>query len=303
MDYESVKSDRDELWEINAAWWQEGFTDGADPEYEEQIIPMARQRLRGAARVLDVGTGEGQLARLAVQAGAEMVVGIDPTWAQVTVAQRKGGGPHYLGSGAAELPFRDASFDAVLACLVFEHIEAVDEAIAEVARVLAPGGRFVFFLGRGVSHAVALEGALKLKEIAYVPCMAYPAAEMKHGPIALIEKGTPVIVIVPDDVMLFRYSALTFNGHRIHYDRRYVTGEEGYPGLIVHGPLIATLLVDLLRRNTHATLKAFKFRAVSPLFDIAPFSVHGAPGEDGKVKLWARNPSGGLALDAEAELR
>ncbi|GDX83622.1 glutamine--fructose-6-phosphate aminotransferase [isomerizing] [Deltaproteobacteria bacterium] len=66
---------------------------------------------------------------------------------------------------------------------------------------LCSKGRFVFFLGRGVSHAVALEGALKLKEIAYVPCMAYPAAEMKHGPIALIDKGTPVIVIVPDDVM------------------------------------------------------------------------------------------------------
>lgn len=146
MDYKSVKSDRDELWEINAAWWQEGFSDGADPEYEEQIIPMALERLRGAARVLDVGTGEGQLARLAVEAGAEMVVGIDPTWAQVTVAQRKGGGPLYLESGAAALPFRDGSFDAVLACLVFEHIEAVDEAIAEVARVLAAGGRFIFFL-------------------------------------------------------------------------------------------------------------------------------------------------------------
>ena len=54
---------------------------------------------------------------------------------------------------------------------------------------------------------------------------------------------------MPDDVLLFRYSALTFNGHRIHYDRRYVTQVEGYPGLIVHGPLIATLLLDLLRRH------------------------------------------------------
>ena len=108
--------------------------------------------------------------------------------------------------------------------------------------------------------------------------------------------------IVPDDVMLFRYSALTFNGHRIHYDRRYVTQEEGYPGLIVHGPLIATLLVDLLRRNSNATLKSFRFRAVSPLFDIAPFSVHGRPGDDNKVALWARNPDGRLAMDAEAVL-
>ena len=84
--------------------------------------------------------------------------------------------------------------------------------------------------------------------------------------------------IGPSDPLLFRYSALTFNSHRIHYDRRYVTETEGYPGLIVHGPLIATLLIDLLRRNTDRTVASFRFRAVSPLFDIAPFSVHGAPG-------------------------
>jgi 3-methylfumaryl-CoA hydratase len=108
--------------------------------------------------------------------------------------------------------------------------------------------------------------------------------------------------IVPDDVLLFRYSALTFNGHRIHYDRRYVTEVEGYPGLIVHGPLIASLLVDLLRRNTNKPLKSFKFRAVSPLFDIAPFSVHGQPGDDGRVALWARNATGGVAMEAEADL-
>ena len=108
--------------------------------------------------------------------------------------------------------------------------------------------------------------------------------------------------IVPDDVLLFRYSALTFNSHRIHYDRRYVTTEEGYPGLIVHGPLIATLLVDLLRRNASAPLRSFRFRAVSPLFDIAPFAVSGKPLEDGKVALWASNQAGHLAMEAEAEL-
>jgi glucosamine--fructose-6-phosphate aminotransferase (isomerizing) len=62
-------------------------------------------------------------------------------------------------------------------------------------------GSYVFFLGRGVSHAVAMEGALKLKEVAYVPCMSYPAAEMKHGPIALLDRKTPVVAIVPNDVM------------------------------------------------------------------------------------------------------
>jgi len=106
--------------------------------------------------------------------------------------------------------------------------------------------------------------------------------------------------IQPDDVLLFRYSALTFNGHRIHYDRRYAAEVEGYPGLVVHGPLIATLLMDLLRRNQPAANVArFSFRAVSPLFDIAPFMVCGKP--DGKaIALWAKDAAGNLAMSAEA---
>ena len=78
--------------------------------------------------------------------------------------------------------------------------------------------------------------------------------------------------VVPDDVLLFRYSALTFNGHRIHYDRKYVTEVEGYPGLIVHGPLIATLLMDLLRRHApDAEVLTFQFKAVRPTFDLHTF--------------------------------
>jgi SAM-dependent methyltransferase len=135
-----------DLWETHADWWQEGFTAGADPEYDEQILPMAAEHLAGAARVLDVGCGEGQVARLAVAGGAATVVGVDPTWAQIAVAAERGGGARYARSGAGALPFRSASFDAVVACLVFEHIRDVDDAIAEVARVLVPGGRFLFFL-------------------------------------------------------------------------------------------------------------------------------------------------------------
>ena len=113
-----------------------------------------------------------------------------------------------------------------------------------------------------------------------------------------------VRTIHPDDVLLFRYSALTFNGHRIHYDRRYVTEVERYPGLVVHGPLIATLLLDLLRRNlSEAIVARFSFRAVSALFDIAPFSVNGRLADDGKtVSLWAADADGGLAMDATAML-
>ena len=111
--------------------------------------------------------------------------------------------------------------------------------------------------------------------------------------------------LVPDAVQLFRYSALTFNGHRIHYDRDYVTREEGYPGLVVHGPLTATLLVDLVRRHAPAArIEQFSFRAVSPLFDGDRMSVNATPpNADGVVKLWATNAEGGLAMTAEARLK
>jgi 3-methylfumaryl-CoA hydratase len=109
--------------------------------------------------------------------------------------------------------------------------------------------------------------------------------------------------IRPDPVLLFRYSALTFNGHRIHYDRSYATQTEGYPGLVVHGPLIATLLVDLLRRERpDARLAAFAFRAVSALYDTAPFSVHGRMVDETSARLWASSAAGVLAMDATATL-
>jgi 3-methylfumaryl-CoA hydratase len=110
--------------------------------------------------------------------------------------------------------------------------------------------------------------------------------------------------VVPDDVLLFRYSALTFNGHRIHYDRRYVTEVEGYPGLVVHGPLVATLLLDLLREHLPAAAVAsFEFRALRPVFDINHFFVCGEHLADGRIHLWARDHQGWLTMDARATLR
>jgi 3-methylfumaryl-CoA hydratase len=110
--------------------------------------------------------------------------------------------------------------------------------------------------------------------------------------------------IRPDNVLLFRYSALTFNAHRIHYDYRYATEIEGYPGLVVHGPLIATLLIDVIRRQMpQARIAQFRFRAVSALFDTGPFSVCGKPENDAKtISLWARDECGGLATTATATL-
>ena len=163
-------------------------------------------------------------------------------------------------------------------------------------------GEMVFVL---VKHEVHNAQGLCLTEehdIVYVAA-AQPGAK-PASPIAAQTAATWQRRIVPDDVLLFRYSALTFNGHRIHYDRQYVTEVEGYPGLIVHGPLIATLLTDLVRRHeSHAVMRRFAFRALRPTFDLNPFFVNGEPSADGRqVKLWAHDHEGWLTMQAEAEL-
>lgn len=106
-------------------------------------------------------------------------------------------------------------------------------------------------------------------------------------------------LVTPDPVLLFRFSALTFNGHRIHYDRPYAMDEEGYPGLVVHGPLTAVLLIELLRRHAGRPVARFSFRGEAPLFDLAPFRVMAAAqGDD--VTLTAHGPDGRVAMSATA---
>ena len=125
------------------------------------------------------------------------------------------------------------------------------------------------------------------------------------SPVAAPARATWERRWVPDDVLLFRYSALTFNGHRIHYDRRYVTEVEGYPGLIVHGPLLATLLLDLLRqRLPDGVVARYEFRAIRPTFDVNHFFVCGEPQADGKTfHLWAKDHEGWLTMDATAVIK
>jgi 3-methylfumaryl-CoA hydratase len=103
-----------------------------------------------------------------------------------------------------------------------------------------------------------------------------------------------------DVALLFRYSALLFNAYRIHFDRPYAV-EQGYAGLVVHGQLIATLLADLVRRNTEAPVRAFRYRSVSPLVDGSPCVLCGAP-DGNSVSLWAADGNGKLVVQAEAEL-
>jgi SAM-dependent methyltransferase len=139
------KSVTGKLWETHADWWQKGFTEGADPEYEEQILPLAVDLLKGFDRILDVGCGEGQITRLLAALNSE-VLGIDATWAQIAKAAARSTGECYVRASAEALPFRNHVFDAAIACLVFEHIVEMEDAIREVARVLRSAGRFVLIL-------------------------------------------------------------------------------------------------------------------------------------------------------------
>ena len=139
------KSVTGKLWETHADWWQKGFTDGADPEYEEQILPLAVDLLKGFDRILDVGCGEGQITRRLNMANSQ-ILGIDATWAQISEAAARSSDESYVRASAEAIPFKNRVFDAAIACLVFEHIVEMEDAIREVARVLRPSGRFVLML-------------------------------------------------------------------------------------------------------------------------------------------------------------
>jgi 3-methylfumaryl-CoA hydratase len=159
-------------------------------------------------------------------------------------------------------------------------------------------GKLVFVL---LKHRLSTGGAIVIEEEHDLVYRGVEGAAVAVPPPAPAE-ATWRREIRPDPVLLFRYSALTFNGHRIHYDRSYVTEVEKYPGLIVHGPLIATLLLDLVRRSLpEARLASFAYRAMSPLFDIAPFTVNGTREGNG-LSLWAANAESGLAMRATAAL-
>jgi 3-methylfumaryl-CoA hydratase len=144
--------------------------------------------------------------------------------------------------------------------------------------------------------AVVEEHEIVYREKAPLNAAAPPARHVSEEPTWRQE-------VHVDDVTLFRYSALTFNGHRIHYDRRYAGKVEGYPGLVVHGPLIATMLLELLRRNIPgARVAEFRVRAIGPIFDVAPFFVCGRRESDRSVRLWATTADGALATDGTATL-
>lgn len=174
--------------------------------------------------------------------------------------------------------------------------------IADVTLKTGRSGPMVFVLVRHTITGAQGGSVIEEHDIVYRPAPA--VGERPPPPPPAPVDASWRRAIIPDDVLLFRYSALTFNGHRIHYDRRYVTEQEGYPGLIVHGPLLATLMLDLLRQNSVAPLESFSFRAHAPVFDLAPFAVCGASrGAGAPVELWIAQGDGTLAMTAQAVLR
>jgi 3-methylfumaryl-CoA hydratase len=174
--------------------------------------------------------------------------------------------------------------------------------VSRIANVTEKDGKSGSLVFVEVVHEISTGRGLAIREaqdIVYrdMPPKGVEAPSPPPAPAEAVWRRT----VRPDPVLLFRYSALTFNSHRIHYDRSYCTDIEGYPGLVVHGPLTATLLVDLVRRERpEARIASFDFRAVSPLFDTAWFSVAGQPAADGRsASVWAEGPGGGLAMKGD----
>lgn len=172
--------------------------------------------------------------------------------------------------------------------------------IADVRFKSGAGGKLCFVTVRHEIHAGSGLTTVEEHDVVYREAAAPGARAPRHRPAP----AEPVWsrTVSPSPVLLFRFSALTMNSHRIHYDRTFAVEEEGYPGLVFHGPLTMVLLMDLFRRaNPKARLRRFAVRATAPLYDISDFEIQGTPGEsEGEARLWALTPAGELAMVGEA---
>jgi 3-methylfumaryl-CoA hydratase len=196
----------------------------------------------------------------------------------------------------------------------------VGQAVERVSTILkceAKRGRTGDMVLVTVGHRFSAGGAVLLDEqhdIVYRDeaseeerrALAGLAAQAHAGNVQFERRGEIVREVTVGPVQMFRYSAVTFNGHRIHYDRDYARDVEGYPGLVVHGPLIATLLLEFLQAQVAPgrPVERFEFRALKPTFDIAPFALHAEPpAADGTVSLWSTNNVGAMGIQAWATVR
>ncbi|MEN8132327.1 MAG: acyl-CoA dehydrogenase, partial [Pseudomonadota bacterium] len=173
----------------------------------------------------------------------------------------------------------------------------------EILKVTAKSGgsgRLVFVT---VTYRILQAGRICIREEQDIVYREPAAAMVAPTPLQTLQEippGSWSQAVIPDPVLLFRFSALTFNAHRIHYDRPYAINEEGYPGLVVHGPLTAIMLMDLVRCNASRELQGFSFRGRAPLFDLHPFRLVGTASETG-VDLQAQGPDGKTTMTARAE--
>lgn len=185
---------------------------------------------------------------------------------------------------------------------VGERVERTSE-IASIAEKAGQSSPLVFVTVR--HHLLGADGLAieEEQDLVYRGAAAgRPAGEQRSDVESRV--ATWSRTIHPTETLLFRYSALTFNTHRIHYDRRYAIDVEGYPGLVVHGPLLATLLLDLVQTTLPPErVERFHFRAKRPTFDTSDFSVCGTPAGDHHCSLWSTDNQGAVAVDAEAWLR
>lgn len=171
--------------------------------------------------------------------------------------------------------------------------------IADVAVKQGRSGTLCFVT---VEHAIAANGHVAVRDrqsIVYraVDAGAAPAAAPDPAP-----RGVEIMSVAPTPTLLFRYSAITFNGHRIHYDQPYATGVEGYEGLVVHGPLQATLLLHMAARLRGGLAPdRFHFRSASTLFDTSAMELHAGPVQDASMQLWTARPGGPVAMRAGAQ--
>jgi 3-methylfumaryl-CoA hydratase len=177
--------------------------------------------------------------------------------------------------------------------------------VSRIASVTHKAGRSGDLLFVTVLHELHNAQGLALAEEHDIVYRAMPQpGEPAPAPVAAETQAAWQRELTPDEVLLFRYSALTFNSHRIHYDQPYVTRVEGYPGLVVHGPLIATLLLDLVRRSeSKAFVRRFEFKAMRPTFAGDPLYLKGqAQAGISASRLWAHSPEGWLLMQATADI-
>lgn len=186
--------------------------------------------------------------------------------------------------------------------LVFGRAARSEVVISDAVRKRGRSGKLAFVT---TEHRIGQDGATALVETRNLVFREAPRPGETETARRIDPPKAPAWrrTVDPDPVLLFRFSALTFNAHRIHYDIDYCRDEEGYPGLVVHGPMMALLLLDLAERELGArTFRRFRYRGVAPLFAPERFHVCGAPENDERALFWIEGADGALAMSAELDL-